>query len=162
VTKSRNSEFVARLTVLLPQVIAWVTQQSQLALKRGVRSADPGLAVARTVAVLRPEHIRVWTVVYILAPDDPEVRCLALEQNLIGPGTRGLTLGYGILIRQGEFDLRSLAHECSHVHQVEAGSLEAFLLAYLKQIADVGYDDAPYEVDARAHELHVEAIFSGV
>jgi hypothetical protein len=48
------------------------------------------------------------------------------------------------------------------VHQVEAGSLEAFLLAYLKQIADVGYDDAPYEVDARAHELHVEAIFSGV
>jgi hypothetical protein len=49
------------------------------------------------------------------------------------------------------------------VHQVEAaGSLEGFLVAYLKQIAAVGYDDAPYEVDARAHELQVEPISSGV
>ncbi len=124
---------------------------------------DRGFAVARAVGVKHAERIRVWTVVHILAPEDPELRRLALEQNLIGPGTRGLTLGYGILIRQGEFDLGLLAHECRHVQQVEAaGSLEGFLLAYLKQIADVGYEDAPYEVDARAHELYVEPTPSGV
>ena len=34
-----------------------------------------------------------------------------------------------------------------------AGSLESFLQVYLKQIADYGYDNAPYEHDARTHEL---------
>jgi hypothetical protein len=42
-----------------------------------------------------------------------------------------------------------------------AGSLEVFLPAYLKHIADYGYDDAPYELDARAHELRVELTHSG-
>jgi hypothetical protein len=52
-------------------------------------------------------------------------------------GTGGLTVGYGILIRLGEFNLRLLSHECPRVHQVEAaGGLEAFLGRYLKQIAD--------------------------
>ena len=53
-----------------------------------------------------------------------------VDALLIGPGTRGLSLGYGILIRQGEIDLGLLSHECRHVPQVEAaGSLEAFLVA---------------------------------
>jgi hypothetical protein len=48
---------------------------------------------------------------------------------------------------------RLLAHEFRHLYQVEqAGSLAAFLPAYLQQIAEVGYDCAPYELDARAHE----------
>jgi hypothetical protein len=47
-----------------------------------------------------------------------------------------MTMGYGILIHLGEFDLRLLPHECP-MHQVEAaGGLEAFLARYLKQIAD--------------------------
>ena len=33
-----------------------------------------------------------------------------------------------------------------------AGSIEAFLPRYLKQIAEVGYERAQYEVEARARE----------
>jgi hypothetical protein len=33
------------------------------------------------------------------------------------------------------------------------GSLEAFLQLYLQQIAEFGYDRAPYELDAQQHEL---------
>jgi hypothetical protein len=43
-----------------------------------------------------------------------------------------------------------LRHEFRHVYQVErAGSMEAFLKTYLEQIVEFGYDDAPWEVEAR-------------
>jgi hypothetical protein len=63
-------------------------------------------------------------------------------------------LGYGIFIVDGQLDPGLLSHECRHVHQVEAaGGLTAFLPLYLKQIADFTYHNAPYELDAQAHEL---------
>jgi hypothetical protein len=65
-----------------------------------------------------------------------------------------MTLGYGIAIVEGQMDLGLLSHECRHVHQMEiAGGLAAFLPVYLQQIADFGYDDASYEIDARTHEI---------
>jgi hypothetical protein len=99
-------------------------------------------------------QIRTLTVPLIPAPDDPELKQLALQQKLIGPGTEGLTLGYGILIVDRYWCSRLLSHECRHVHQVEAaGGLAAFLSLYLQQIAEFTYDYAPYELDARAHEI---------
>jgi len=87
------------------------------------------------------------------APEDPELRQIAIEQNLIGSQTAGLTLGCGIFIVQGCLTPRLLAHECRHVYQYEvAGSIEAFLPLYLQQIAAVRYERASYEVDARAWE----------
>jgi hypothetical protein len=42
------------------------------------------------------------------------------------------------------------------VHQYEAaGSIAAFLPLYLQQIVLYGYERAPFEVDARAHERDV-------
>jgi hypothetical protein len=40
------------------------------------------------------------------------------------------------------------------VHQYErAGSIAAFLPVYLQQIVELGYNNAPFEIDARSHEL---------
>jgi len=40
------------------------------------------------------------------------------------------------------------------VYQYEQhGSIAAFLPVYLSQVLEVGYQDAPLERDARAHEL---------
>ena len=65
----------------------------------------------------------------------------------------GLTLGHSIYICNGHNSPRLLSHECRHVQQYEqAGSIAAYLPKYLEQIARYGYFDAPYEVDARAHE----------
>lgn len=87
------------------------------------------------------------------APDDPQLRKMAIEQNLIGPNTAGMTLGYGIFIVDGCLTSRLLAHECRHVYQYEvAGSIDAFLPLYLEQIAQFTYDRAPFEMDARAWE----------
>jgi hypothetical protein len=66
----------------------------------------------------------------------------------------GLTLGHGIYVCDGHFSNRLISHECRHVHQYEeAGSIRAFLPLYLQQIAEYGYEGAPYEVDARDHEV---------
>jgi hypothetical protein len=66
----------------------------------------------------------------------------------------GLTLGYAVFICTGyNTNLRLLRHEFRHVHQYErAGSIAAFLPAYLGQIVQFGYHNAPLEQDARAHE----------
>ena len=66
----------------------------------------------------------------------------------------GLTLGYSIFIVNGHVNDRLLSHELRHVQQYErAGSIAAFLPTYLSQIVDLGYENAPFEIDARAHEI---------
>ena len=65
----------------------------------------------------------------------------------------GLTLGYSVFVCTGHVNPRLLRHEFRHVYQYEqAGSISAFLPVYLGQIVRIGYRDAPFEVDARAHE----------
>jgi hypothetical protein len=65
-----------------------------------------------------------------------------------------MTLGYGIFICRGHRTAQLVSHECRHVHQYEeAGTIEAFLGVYLRQIAQYGYAQAPLEIDAYGHEV---------
>lgn len=75
--------------------------------------------------------------------------------GFFSPGMLGLTLHYAVLIADGHVDdERLLRHEFRHVYQYEtAGSTVAFLEDYFAQLLDVGYRDAPLEIDARRHEV---------
>jgi hypothetical protein len=147
------SNLADQLPVLLPRILAWANAQSEHILRQGDPLKGAGLALASRVGVSHPEHIRIMTVPAVPAPDDLQLQRIAIEQNLIGPNTDGLTLGYGIFIVDGCMTPRLVAHECRHVYQFEAaGSIEVFLSTYLKQIAEFTYERAPYEVDARAWE----------
>ncbi len=87
-------------------------------------------------------------------PDDEALRDIALGTGLLAPRFTGLTLGYAIFIVQGYESRRLFTHECRHVYQYEkAGSIASFLPEYLQQVALVGYEAAPLEVDARQHEF---------
>jgi hypothetical protein len=142
-----------QLPVLLPRILAWANTQAAHIVRQGDPLNAASLTLASRVGVVHPERIRILVVPAVPAPEDPELQQIAREQNLIGPNTAGLTLGYGIFIAEGCLTPRLLAHESRHVYQYEvAGSIEAFLPRYLKQIAEVGYERAPYEVDARAWE----------
>lgn len=90
----------ARLPVLLPRVIAWAMGESQRILGSGQPLSAQGVAIARAVGVGNPERIRVLEVPAIPPPEDPDLQQMAQEQNLFGPHTTGLTLGYGIFIVQ--------------------------------------------------------------
>jgi hypothetical protein len=144
------------LPQLLPPAIEWAEARSREILETGMPLSDTGIVLARAVGVVHPEKIRVSTVTALPMPDDLELRSLALDAGLLGPGMVGLTLGYGIYLCDGYFSDRLVSHECRHVYQYEcAGSIGEFLPQYLQQIAEFGYENAPYEVDARNHEIDV-------
>jgi len=143
------------LPVLAPKAISWAEAQYSTIAQAGQPLNEVLLAVARSVGVLHPELIRVSEVPSLPLPEDIELKQAALATGLLGPGMVGLTLGYGVYICQGHGNVRLLSHEFRHVHQYEqAGSIAAFLPIYLQQIVTVGYNNAPFEIDARAHERH--------
>jgi hypothetical protein len=143
------------LAVLLPSAVAWATAQSEAALHGGAALSPAGVELARSVGVQHAGQVRIVIADTLPVPDDPALLEAATQTGLLAPNSTGLTLGHAIFIRRGhEADPRLLRHELRHVAQVEfAGSLAEFLREYLRQIVAYGYRDAPWEVEARAHEL---------
>jgi hypothetical protein len=144
----------AALPGLLPSAIAWAQARSREVQIHGARLTGLELALARAVGVARPELIRKATVRHLPLPEDEGLREAASQTGLLGPEAVGLTLGYAVLVVAGHESTRLLSHEFRHVHQYEdAGSIEAFLPVYLRQVIELGYANAPLERDAREHEL---------
>lgn len=142
------------LPQLLPSAIAWAQAQANDAATVGLPLNESQLAVARKVGVQYPEQIRVKLVDQLPMPEEPMLKQAAIETGLLGPHMAGLTLGYGILICRGHDTVRLLSHECRHVYQYETlGSIATYLPVYLQQIAEVGYHNAAFEIDARAQEF---------
>jgi len=145
---------LAVLPQLLPSAVAWAQAQANDVESVGLSLNESGLAVARRVGVRYPEKIRIKLVEQLPMPEEPMLKQAAIETGLLGPHMAGLTLGYSILICRSQNSVRLLSHECRHVYQYETlGSIAAFLPVYLQQIATVGYDNAQFEIDARAHEF---------
>lgn len=139
---------------LLPKAIEWAEKEEATALAAGASLTETGLRLARTVGVRFPERIRIVEVASIPFPADPELGAAARQAGLLGPETIGLALGYAVFILNGRSSNRLISHECRHVYQCEvAGSIAAFLPLYLEQIVTFGYERAPYEIDAREHEI---------
>ncbi|HEV7607226.1 MAG TPA: hypothetical protein VGO61_07805 [Steroidobacteraceae bacterium] len=149
-------DLAAILPHILPSAIAWAEARSSEIRAAGSPLNDYGIRLARGVGVVRPDLIRILEVLSLPLPDDPQLKFAAEQTGLIGPHMAGLTLGYGIYVVAGQGSNRLVSHECRHVHQYEvAGSIASFLPVYLQQIATVGYNDAPLEIDARLHERDV-------
>ncbi|MBZ5724168.1 MAG: hypothetical protein LAP87_04160 [Acidobacteriia bacterium] len=85
-------------------------------------------------------------------PDDADLRQAAVAFGLITPGTAGLSIGHGIIVRQDCLrDATLIAHELKHVAQYERlGSIPAFLQQYLAEVNQHGYPAAPLEQEAVA------------
>lgn len=142
------------LPQLVPEAITWAKAQAQHVAVSGRLLTEPGLALARHVGVKNPELVRLLYVDQLPVP----IKQLALRQLILGErlfeGRAGLTLGHSIMIVHGCADARLVSHELRHVHQYEElGGIDGFMPTYLGQIASVGYDLAPLEIDARGHEV---------
>jgi hypothetical protein len=147
-------DLAAVLPKFLPQAIEWVEIRSAEIISKGKPLTAAGIKVARSVGVLDPKRIRVELVEILPLPDDQMLRDVALQSGLIDPDMAGGTFGYGIYACKDQATNRLLAHECRHVFQYEvAGSIAAFLRAYLKEIVENGYFECPFEVDARQYEF---------
>jgi len=88
-----------------------------------------------------PENIRIRLVASIPIPPVPILKEACTQTGLITSNTIGLTLNYGIYIRQDQIANIGLhAHEFKHVAQYERlGSIEEFLSCYLQEVIKYGY-----------------------
>ena len=142
------------LPQLLAPAVAWAELQSRKVQQEGEALSVASRLLAERVGVNQPHLVRVKIVGQLPLPTEPLLRQAALQTGLLGPGMVGLTLGHSILVVRGYVEPRLLSHELRHVYQYEVhGSIAGFLPVYLEQIATVGYHNAPFEDDARAHEV---------
>ena len=146
----------APLAELAPRAIAWAEQQAVAVALSGQPLTPAQAALARRVGVQHPELIRIQVVERFPLPQDAQVKAAAMRIGLDRPSIVGLTLGHSVMLRQGfENDPELLSHEFRHVWQYEdRGGIAPFLAQHLQDLARFGYDDSPFEVDARAHEVH--------
>jgi len=84
-------------------------------------------------------------------PNEPTLRIAAQALGLITKDTIGLTLRYGIYIREDYWnDRETVIHELIHLAQYEKlGSIAGFLQKYLQECNNFGYPQAPMEQEAR-------------
>lgn len=154
---TKPAELLAKLEPLMPAAITWARELSLVAIEEGHRLEPAMIAVAKAVGVQRPDLVRVLTVDNLPLPDDETLRNAALSLGLLGPDMNGLTVGYGIFICRGRESKRLLSHELRHVHQYErAGFIGTFIPEYVRQLVTYGYHVAPFELDARFHEISEE------
>ena len=149
-----SMDLQALLPQLLPRAIAWAEAVAGDVATNGEALNDARSSIASRVGVQHPHNVRVLLVDQLPLPADPELQAAATQTGLLGKYTVGLTLGYSVLIRRGHMTQRLLSHELRHVHQFEkAGGIADFLPLYLGSIIQFGYQNSPYEQDARDHEL---------
>jgi len=145
-----NAVSVQQLQAMLPKACAWAEEQERLILANGVPLSSLQLADARAVGVKSPERIRLSRVDIVPLPSDPILHRAAQATGLLTPDTLGLTLRYGIFIRDDGWDDRwLLAHEFAHTAQYERlGGFLPFLQQYLTECVVGRYPNTPMEHEA--------------
>jgi hypothetical protein len=150
----KNPALAARLSMMAPRVVAWAEKLSAQGRAKGSALTPAQQRIARASGVREPGQVRILVVDRIPLPDEPELRAAALQVGLSQSTALGMTLGYAVVAVRGyEDNVRLLSHELRHVAQYEAcGGIAPFLTMHLADLAAFGYEDSPFEVDARAHE----------
>lgn len=135
---------------LLPLACDWAAEQEKKILQSGVTLTQSQFADASIIDVAHPELVRLLRVAPIPRPTHPALAAAAERIHLIGPHTWGLTLRYGIFIREDHWGERAIiAHELVHTMQYERClGIEPFLSQYLQECNIYGYLKAPMELEA--------------
>jgi hypothetical protein len=136
--------------MLLPLACTWAEEQERHILREGVPLSAAQVADATGIGIAHPEAVRLLSVPRIPIPEHPVLRAAADATQLISPRTGGLTLRYGIFIRDDCWgDHRLIFHELVHTLQYERlGGFHAFLQQYLHECLTIGYPAAPMEQEA--------------
>jgi hypothetical protein len=113
--------------VIAPEIVAryfpiaaqWVTEMEKVVLDRAQRLTPENGKDAEAIGVQRIEDVRIVVWVSIPLPSDPGLKHLALETGLISNRTDGMTFKHGIVLKNGRYDRRLIAHELVMVHVMQ-------------------------------------------
>lgn len=119
---------------LAPLASQWAKRQEAYILAHGVPLMPDQTADARRAGVNDPGRVRVLVVNRIPLPDDKELAEAARRAQIITDASRGVAIGYGIIIRADSWrDRELLLHQLAHVAQCErSGGLDNFVGEYLQ------------------------------
>jgi uncharacterized protein DUF4157 len=144
-----------------PKAVQWANEMEKDILERGQRLSPQSRKDAEGIGIQRIDDVRIAIVDRIPLPNDPGLKQLVLETGLITDETAGMTFGHGIVLKNGSYDRRLIAHELSHVMQYERfGGIEAFLKEYVKEVAfPPWYPNGPLEREAeRAADCVIKSL----
>jgi hypothetical protein len=118
---------------LSPLACEWAKAQETFILQQGVPLTAAQTADARRAGVGDPARIRVLVVDRIPLPETKELADAARQAQIITDASRGVAIGYGIIIRADSWKNRELLlHQLVHVAQCErSGGLDSFVMEYL-------------------------------
>ena len=141
------------VTLILPVACAWAKRQESFILRTGVVLSPALVDTARKVGIVHPDRVRLRAVSRV-PPMNWLLRRVGEKLGFISPQTIGMTLRYGIYIREGHWgDRRLLVHELAHVAQYERmGGFWGFLGPYLQECINPGYPLGELEQEAKRAE----------
>ena len=137
---------------LAPLAYQWAKQQEAYILQHGVRLGAHQMADASLAGVAKPDQVRILVVDRIPLPDDAELAEAARRAQIITDASRGVAIGYGVIIRADSWQNRELlVHQLVHVAQCErCGSLEAYVSEYLSdRVSSPDFSVGSLEGEAR-------------
>ncbi len=137
---------------LYPLALDWAQRQELMVLGIGIPLAPRQLTKARLAGVQQPERVRIVAVDKVPLPEDAGLRAASLRTNIVTHACRGISFGYGIILRVDAWgDQELLAHLLVHISQYErAGSLPEFMKLYFDERLDAaGFGVGPLEIEAR-------------
>ena len=154
--------YAPRMTIqsddTIEEIIAWAEAQSKHILSEGRPLWGFPLALAAEVGVKRYDCIRVLRVGVMPTPSCPDLKSIMVQAGMLRPHLSAMAFGYGVCGPLGFTTGPILAYQFRRVQQYEAaGSIADFMREYITQIEQFGYQDAPHNVDARAHQ-HIRPI----
>jgi hypothetical protein len=141
------------IELILPVACAWAKRHESAILKTGVALSPAQIATAKKMGILYPERVRLRAVPQV-PPVNWLLRRVGQKLGIASGQTIGMTLRYGIFIRDGHWgDRRLLVHELAHVAQYERmGGFHGFLKQYLAECINLGYPFGELELEAKRAE----------
>ena len=135
-----------------PVAAIWVLKSERRAILSGRPLTCDEKIDAFRLGVAHPERVRVLDRCTIGEPSGQLLMPFARKASF--PKAAAITARYGILIEDfpnPPAQRRGLiAHELVHVAQFERMGLIGMLTAYIRQVCEVGYFEAPLEIEACA------------
>lgn len=142
---------VHQFEILLSLACEWAAEQERIILQTGLPLNESQLADAKQIAVTHPERIRLLRVPEIPQPTNQVLLEAAKAARLLSPTTDGMTVRYGIFIREHCWGHpRLITHELVHTKQYEQrGGFAGFLRPYLLEcLTPPGYPHGQMEQEA--------------
>ncbi|MDF2179823.1 hypothetical protein P2G88_16345 [Aliiglaciecola sp. CAU 1673] len=138
--------------ILLPQYIDWAYETDKQGLESGSPLNAQELSLATDIGIQNPKKVRIVYVDEVPFPyENFALKTLGEALGFIGEGiiNNAQVFGYSIYVRNGyELNRPKLAHELVHVLQIERTSLDHIITQHFSDLAEYGYDKAPFEVEA--------------